>query len=356
MKKFQSTIVVALLLFVIFFSFPRIEVYAEQNTLVVPDDYGSIQEAIDAAVAGDVVYVLRGEYHENLVINKSLSLIGENVDTTIIDGFPTSEMHRIPIRINADNVSVSCFKILYGYAGIQLASVKNCVISGNRIAGGVHGVLLSCSENNNITENYFESIGSSGSIRLYGSSNNFVYKNYITAFVEGIQIYSSHNNTVAENTIENCTVVTTVNVGIRFQNSHQNTITRNTITDAGTGIVIYTSNNNTIYHNNFINNTEQLSANEWYAQTFGYTYSNNTINENYWTDYHGEDVDGNGFGDSAYVIDEYNQDNNPLMTQVDITKIPEFPTWSILPILSAITLVVIKANQKLKQNANKGVF
>mgnify|MGYP003887738503 CR=1 FL=1 len=47
--------------------------------IVVPDDYPSIQSAINAADSGDEIYVKSGIYYENLIINKSISLIGEDL-------------------------------------------------------------------------------------------------------------------------------------------------------------------------------------------------------------------------------------------------------------------------------------
>ena len=77
-----------------FSSFPRgtCQLRTETATITVPDDYSSIQAAINAASAGDTVYVRNGTYYELVDVNKTMSLVGENKDTTVIDGsgFPNS--------------------------------------------------------------------------------------------------------------------------------------------------------------------------------------------------------------------------------------------------------------------------
>ncbi|MGD9131689.1 MAG: right-handed parallel beta-helix repeat-containing protein [Candidatus Bathyarchaeota archaeon] len=337
MRKYAFILVLLLLVSVIG-SFPQIGIVnAEVDTIVVPDDYGSIQEAIDDASDGDTVYVLEGTYHENLVVNKSISLLGENVDTTIIDGKP-SEGYRIPIKIECDNVSVSGFKLLYGYSGISVGGVKYCSISGNRIAGNQHGIYLVGASYSNITENYFEQIGLSAAIRLAYSNYNLIAGNYIKECTEGIQItQSSTNNTVTENTITDCD-----DVAIRLQYADNNTVARNYASNSRLGTSIYVANNNTITHNSYVNNTEALPLGEWewYAKTFGYNGSVNVINQNYYSDYNGTDTDGDGLGNTPYVMNDENQDTSPLMEPIEIEAIPEFPSWIILPLLLTVALVI----------------
>jgi parallel beta-helix repeat protein len=272
-----------------------------------------------------------------------LSLVGENVDTTIIDGKPV-EGYRIPITIHCNNVSVSGFKILYGYAGITVGEVKHCRISGNRIAGNQHGIRMIGSSYSNLTKNYFEQIGLSSAIQLSASNCNLVAGNYIKECTEGIQVWHhSTNNTVMENTITDCeenTITDCDDVAIRLQYADNNTVTRNYVSYSRLGTSIYVANNNTITHNSYINNTEPLPSGdwEWYAKTFGYNGSVNIINQNYYSDYNGTDTDGNGLGDTPYVFNDENQDPHPLMEPITIEAIPEFPTWTILPLLLTVAL------------------
>ena len=62
-------------------------VAASQEIRRVPTlEYPTIQAAIDAANPGDIIQVASGAYYEHVVVNKSLTLVGEGSSTTIIDG------------------------------------------------------------------------------------------------------------------------------------------------------------------------------------------------------------------------------------------------------------------------------
>jgi hypothetical protein len=87
------------------------------NTIYVDDDaepswYDSthvktIQAGIDNVSIGDTVYVYSGTYYENVVVDKTINLVGENRDSTVIDGTGFGDV----VQLTAHEVSISEFTI-----------------------------------------------------------------------------------------------------------------------------------------------------------------------------------------------------------------------------------------------------
>jgi len=92
-------------------------VKAESTTWTVDDDgpadFHTIQEAINAANPGDTLNVYNGTYYENVRVNKTLSLIGQNRNTTIINGSQTGDV----VHVTNNKVVISGFTIQRGYRG-----------------------------------------------------------------------------------------------------------------------------------------------------------------------------------------------------------------------------------------------
>ena len=95
-----------------------LSVHAETQTLIVPEDYSTIQEAIDVAIDGDTIFVKKGIYQEEkLEISKSISLVGEAAKETEIHFVPPLfdkqilgaiiEVRSTALSINTDNVRIS---------------------------------------------------------------------------------------------------------------------------------------------------------------------------------------------------------------------------------------------------------
>jgi parallel beta-helix repeat protein len=95
------------------------------TTITVPDDYPTIQKAINNAYEGDTIFVKAGTFYEHVVVNKTVSLIGENKSTTIVDGNGTDT----GILITANQVTVQEFSIRRCEVGMKVESDDNNISS-----------------------------------------------------------------------------------------------------------------------------------------------------------------------------------------------------------------------------------
>jgi len=316
-------------------------VVANPNTIWVPDNYTTIQEAINAAEEGKTILVRAGTYYEHLKIDKSLILVGENRGTTVIDGTGTG----IVVYVIANNITLNNFTIQNGQLGIWLRYSGNNVLTGNTVSNNSYGLHLWGSDDNILTNNTISN--NSYGLYLYVSNNNTLTSNTASNNSNGIYLESSSNNVLSDNTISNNddgihlyhssnniltgnTATDNSQYGIYVGDSDDNVFSGNTASNNSHGIYVFYSNNNiltgntatdnsqygirfssssnnVIFHNNFINNTEPSrsanSVNSW----------DNGAEGNYWSDYDGADTNLNGIGDTPYPIDENSQDNYPLM-------------------------------------------
>jgi len=310
MKKGIISIGVAILLLAVVFSgcFEENKETADNNGSIpqnIPKkESGFIQNLINNASVGDTINIPSGKYYGNIVIDKSINLIGENKNTTIIKGNGSQDV----LYISVDNVNISGFTIQNSNHGIKIysnySSFTNNIITDNK-----EGIYFYYSSNNIISGNTINSNNNSGIYLRYLSNNNIIYNNIIKDNWWGISIYDySSNNTISGNTLDNN------NYGIYFVWAGSNVISGNTIKNNGDGIEFYHSSSNIIYHNNLINNTQNANdtgINTWY---------NTILKEgNYWDDYLGIDNNGDGIGDTPYQIPGGdNKDNYPLMNPVYI--------------------------------------
>jgi len=162
-KKTRLLAILILSLLIIMPSYP-IQICSATKTIIYVDDnggvdYTTIQDGINAANSGDTVFVYNGTYYENIVIAKTIKLIGEDKKTTIIDGY--SDEFNLIIHISADNVNISGFTIQnsqqnYYSSGVIISGSQYNVISNNTITNCKDGIVLwNNSENNTIYHNNF---------------------------------------------------------------------------------------------------------------------------------------------------------------------------------------------------------
>ena len=250
------------------------------------EDFSIIQDAIDAAEDGDIIRVFEGTYYENVVVNKSVSLIGNGSELTTIDGGDYGDV----VAITADEVKISRFTITesgWYKSGINIESNKS-TIEGNNCSNNWWGIRLFSSSNSNITNNicsnndkgiYLQNSTNSTlkgnncsnnwwGIHLLESSNFNITNNYCSNSNFGISLDSSSDCTITDN---NCTYIT--NSAIDLRDSSNCTIETNNCSQNKFGINLMDSSNCTIKNN-------ICSASNWYGIFLQESSDNNTISGN----------------------------------------------------------------------------
>jgi parallel beta-helix repeat protein len=316
-KAVRTIIIVILLTLNVFWLFFNTSA-ALPVTRRVPEDYLTIQAAINAASSGDTILVAAGAYPEYVCVNKSVTLKGTNRQS-IITGGPGSATRVVDVKIS--NVEISGLTVqgpALSYKGIYVEPpleqyFTNINITDNTVIGCNDGIFYSRSSKCFVTNNTLQ--GNTYGIRLYDSNHNIVAENFINASgYYGINFYArSHSNNITENTVMKGkygvlleyasnttmylnTIKSNTEYAIRLSYTDYSLIKGNTLENNKYGVYIWNCSQNQFYYNNFIDNT--IQAEKYGALLTANTWDTNILpgaKGNYWSDYSGVD-DGTGVG------------------------------------------------------------
>lgn len=282
-RKIASTFLAISITFgLILFAFLPSRVASQPAIVYVDDDnsggpwdgslahpYQNITSGLEHAGSGDTLYVFNGVYVENVFVDQSVSIVGEDPVNTIVDGNGTEFLSVIHID-TIDNIVVRNLTVRntasgfgIGGAGIFSWQSNNITVADCTVTRCYYGLILSSSNSCRVFENMFV--------------DNYAY---------GIDLRTGCCN---------------------------NSIISNLVADNPTGIYIEeaSSQHNLFYRNNVVNNTNQVTL------FGGLNFWDNGAEGNYWDDYSGSDLDGDGVGDSPY----FGVDWFPLMEPWSQTRI-----------------------------------
>jgi len=202
----------------------------------------SIQNAVNNAASGDVIIVKPGTYSENIkVTTQSLVIRSESgkPENTIIKAVPNTSV----FNVAAINTTISGFRIESGETGIYLVRCSDCTIINNELSDNKHGISLSSSNNNNISENQVNSNKMYG-IQLVNSEGNKLLNNNVNLNERGINHINSNKSTISGNNVSN-----NVEFGMWISYSNDNEISGNTANETSRGIFLDSSGDNTVSGN-----------------------------------------------------------------------------------------------------------
>jgi nitrous oxidase accessory protein len=272
-KRTVKSTLFLLLLFIslALISLPQIEVVkADPKTIVVPDDYQTISDAISNSLEGDTVFVKKGNYDgpigETLIIDKAISLIGEG---SSLIGEETTTLNLHPLLLNttifgqpypkyntslivkSNNVTISGFTIKTppppsgGGGGVSVIGngtrINNCLINIPSLSlGGSYSTIS-------------ETLLFIGNLIVRGSNQTI---SQTRIFKGDIEITGSHNNVIGNTMIDQIHLTGAYNIisgnsfsRIFLEYSDSNTIHNNTCSLIWLGIYGHTCSNNVVSGN-----------------------------------------------------------------------------------------------------------
>ncbi len=213
------------------------------DVIIVPDDYPTIQGAVDHAVDGDTIMVRAGVYNEHVVVDKQLKIEGDGTNVTIVDGQDRDDN---VISLEADGIEITALTMRNcsaGFSGVRIYG-DNCLVHHALLVGCGGGVELWSTQNTLVHNTTFTNC--IWGVYVTGSDACMMRDNLFMENVYGFEVGFSSVD-ILSNTIMNTSLLGVLGIGV-----HDGAIKGNSISSVGDiGIQMFSSNGIDIHENVF---------------------------------------------------------------------------------------------------------
>lgn len=214
----------------------------------------TISEAVRTAVAGDTIEVRPGTYHENVLLDHRVQLVG--IGQPVIHGAGQASV----ITVAADHCVVRGFVIEHSGgmlvdedSGVLLKSSNN-QIENNHLRDVLFGIYLLHSDHNYIVGNTIQGrplhdLGDRGSgIHIWNSTDNTLERNTIFQTRDGMYLQNAYHSRIRDNRVHD------LRYGLHYMYSDDNDFEGNLFYNNVAGAAIMYSKRIRFRHNAFLHN------------------------------------------------------------------------------------------------------
>lgn len=295
------------------------------------DAFATIQDGINAVDQGGIISVARGTYVENLIIEKSLSLIGDGAlaikgasyNAPSINGGVSTSPATITVNGTSSTITVTIrnFNIVRSGNGINVLQNAVMTIDKNTISGyrkngitfgpvlfpgygGVSGtisnnIVIGAGPTNTISQNGIQVSENNTAVIINNKISSHIYTVSNSWWATGILIYRSEGISIAKNILNNN------QAGVNIKEGSNNIINYNIINNNSSGkagILVsdpddtpHPSTTNIIKNNTISGGLTGI----WTNYAYGNTYSNNIVSKTFGNGIYSWDSDNNIFSDNT---------------------------------------------------------
>ena len=214
----------------------------DASTIKVPSDYGTIQEAIDAASPGDSIKISSGTFTENITIDKKLKIRGKSKTRIVAadDAVPV-------VTIVADDVELKRLDIRGGSSGVVGLDVSNAKLLSLRVHNASsHGISLF---NFNADNALFSKC------RVYDNGGNGITAS--GSLIKKCRVYKNGFNGISlveRSKVESCRVYENGTAGVSLQDSSDCIIEKSRFWKNATGILVGDRSTGIVVEDNIFSN------------------------------------------------------------------------------------------------------